>query len=172
MEVHPAAEPWIEALAQASRELSAALAPIAGVIVEDKTWSLSVHYRLADPGIGPRLRAVVDEVAERLGLAVTSGKMLIEVRAPVEVNKGTAVIALAERLGALEPGASVIFAGDDVTDEDAFRRLRIEHPGAVTVRVTEHPEMPTAAEFAVRDPAAVQDGLERLLVLRRRRVAD
>ena len=164
--VDPALVPYQQPLAQAARALQQLVAPIQGVIVENKVWSLSVHYRLADPGVGPRLRATVDEVAEKLGLAVTSGKMVVEVRAPVKVDKGTAVLALAKRLGALDPAASLMFIGDDVTDEDAFRLLRARAPRAVTVRVAEHLETPTAAEFVVRDPAAVRETLEWVLRLR------
>jgi trehalose-phosphatase len=162
-EVDPAVEPWRQALARASRQAASAVSPIRGVVFEDKTWSLSVHYRLADPSVGPRLRATVDEIAERHGLVVTSGKMIVELRAPVRVDKGTAVLSLAKRLGAIGEGASLAFIGDDVTDEDAFRLLRARVPHAVTVRVTEEPDAPTVAEFSVRDPAAVRDFLEKLL---------
>ena len=163
VEIDPAVEPWRPKIAQAARQVAAAVAPIRGVVLENKTWSLSVHYRLADASVGPRLRATIDEIAERHGLAVTSGKMIVEVRAPARVDKGTAVLALARRLGALGETASLLFVGDDLTDEDAFRLLRARVPRAVTVRVAEQAETPTAAEFSVRDPAAVRELLEWLL---------
>lgn len=161
--IDPAVEPWRQAIALAARQVAAAVAPIRGVVFENKTWSLSVHYRLADPSVGPRLRATVDEIAERHGLVVTSGKMIVEVRAPARVDKGTAVLSLARRLGGLAEGASLLFIGDDLTDEDAFRLLRARAPHAVTVRVAEPGETATAAEFSVRDPAAVRETLEWLL---------
>ena len=166
VEIDPAVEPWRPKIAQAARQIAAAVAPIRGVVFENKTWSLSVHYRLADPSVGPRLRATVDEIAERHGLAVTSGKMIVEVRAPARVDKGTAVLSLAKRLGALAPGASLLFVGDDLTDEDAFRLLRARVPQALTVRVAEDAGTATAAEISVRDPAAVRELLEWLLRLR------
>ena len=165
--VHPELEPFRAPIARAARELGDLTARVDGVIVEDKVWSLSVHYRLADPTRVPELRSAVHDIARRLALAVTDGKKVVEVRAPVKVNKGTAVEALAERLGAMAPSASVLMIGDDVTDEDAFRVLRARAPNAVTVRVSEDPETPTAAEFAVRDTAAVRETLERLLRQRR-----
>ena len=166
VEIDPVVLPFQQPLAQAARALAAAIAPVKGVQLENKVWSLSLHYRNADRGVGPRLRAVVDEIAEKLGLVVTSGKMVLELRAPVRVHKGTAVVSLVQRLGALGDEASVLFAGDDVTDEDAFRLLRARVPGAVTVRVAETPGTPTAAEFVLRDPAAVRTMLEWLLRLR------
>jgi trehalose-phosphatase len=53
--------------------------------------------------------------------------------------------------------------GDDRTDEDAFRALRSRSSRAVTVRVTHGEEVATAAEFTVKDPAAVRKLLEWLL---------
>jgi len=160
--VDPQVAPHAAAIAQASRRLSALVAAVPGVFVEDKRWSLSVHYRLADAGVLPRLRAAVDAVAAELRLRVTEGKMVLEVRPPVPVHKGTAVLALARRLGADVRDAGHFFAGDDATDEDAFRLLRKQIPDAVTVKVGDATQ--TAAEFAVRDPAAVRALLERLLV--------
>jgi trehalose 6-phosphate phosphatase len=89
------------------------------------------------------------------GLTVRDGKQVIEVRPPVPVDKGTAVVGLVRRLGVGSPGASVLFAGDDLTDEDAFRALRAAVPGAVTVRVGDEDGRPSAAEYGVDDPVAL-----------------
>ena len=161
--VDPQVAPYEQAIARARRTLSQLLGPVPGVIVEDKHWTLSVHHRQADPGVLPRLQSTVHRVAQENGLAVHDGKMVFEVRPPVRVDKGTAVFALAQRLGALETGASVLFVGDDRTDEDAFRMLRARVPGAVTVRVGD-PEG-TVAEFVVPDPPAVRAFLEEVLAL-------
>ena len=166
--VDPAVAPYRDALALVARALEPLLAEVPGVLLEDKVWTLSVHYRLADPGIVPRLRGVVADVAARHGLPITEGKKVLEVRPPVTVDKGTAVLALAERIGALGDGASLLYAGDDTTDEDAFRRLRARTPRAVTVRVAAGGSAPaTAAEFVVRDPAEMRELLEWVGALRR-----
>lgn len=180
LSVDPAVAPYRDALAQVVRALEPRLAGVAGVMLEDKTWTLSIHYRLADPGIVPRLRGVVTDIAARYGLPVTEGKMVLEVRPPVSVDKGTAVLALAGRLGATNGTASLLYAGDDRTDEDAFRRLRAAMPNAVTVRVAgtgrsapgererdvQPPE--TSAEFVVRDPVEMRELLEWIAEMRRR----
>ncbi len=139
-----------------------------GVIVEDKRWTLSVHYRLAHPRIVPALIASITEMAADLGLRVTRGKEVLEIRPPVRVDKGTAAVALANQLGALEPGASILCAGDDRTDEDAFRALRAERASAVTVRVGDPADVPdTAAEFQVDDTNAMRELLRAVLASRR-----
>ena len=125
-------------------------------------WTLSLHYRLADPVVVPRLKGAVDAIAQQHGLRVTEGKGVYEVRPPVDLHKGTAVLALARRLGGLVPGTSIVFVGDDRTDEDAFLILREHTPDAVTIRVGGE-ESATAAEFRLPDPEAVRRFLEWLV---------
>jgi trehalose 6-phosphate phosphatase len=164
----PRAEPYRAALAQVAQTLRALTAPIRGVLIEDKVWTVGVHYRLASEGVEGRLRGVTEELARRHGLRVTTGKKVIELRPPVQIDKGTAALALAQELGALSADASLLFAGDDVTDEDAFRALRRQLPHAVTVRVLgAESDRPTAAEFTLPDTDAVCRLLEWLAKLRR-----
>jgi trehalose 6-phosphate phosphatase len=91
---------------------------------------------------------------------MTDGKEIVEVRPIAHVDKGTAVVLIGERLHGFAENASVVFIGDDRTDEDAFRSLRARSPRAVTIRVDETGEDETAAEVRVKDPAAVHDFLE------------
>jgi trehalose 6-phosphate phosphatase len=158
--VDPQVEPYRNLVAQAGRRLEPRLAHVAGVIVEDKRWTLSVHYRLADPAVVPRVRGLVEDTAQALGLHITDGKMVFEIRPPARVDKGTAVLTLAARLHALGEGASLVFIGDDRTDEDAFRALRLRQRNSVTVRVAPDENTGTAAEFAVADPEEVLRFLE------------
>lgn len=162
MEIAPEAEPYRGAMAQAARKIESAVTHVSGVTLEDKTWTLSVHYRLADAAVVPRLKAAIDTIAEQHGLRVTEGKGVYELRPPVHLDKGTAVLALAKRLGGLVPGTSIVFAGDDRTDEDAFRVLREHHPEAVTIRIGEE-TTPTAAEFRLPDPEGMRRFLEWLV---------
>ena len=164
----PRAEPYRPAMAQVAQTLRGLTAPIRGVLVEDKVWTLSVHYRLAGDGVAGRLKGVMEELARRHGLRLTAGKKVIELRPPVQIDKGTAALALARELGALSADASLLFAGDDVSDEDAFRALRERLSHAVTVRVAgAEPDRPTAAEFTLPDTEAMRELLEWLVVLRR-----
>ncbi|HEX2112038.1 MAG TPA: trehalose-phosphatase, partial [Gaiellaceae bacterium] len=88
--------------------------------VEDKGLSLSLHYR----GVPDEeaARAELERVAERAraaGLVPRWGRKVLEVRPPVEADKGTAVHALVERWGVRR----ALYAGDDTTDLDAFAAL-------------------------------------------------
>ena len=161
--VDPAALEFAEPLARAADALAPLVAATPGTLLEDKRWSLSLHYRLA-PAAAPRLRTAADHVAGREGLRLGEGRAVLELRIPAEVDKGTAVVTLARRLGAGVPGSAVLFAGDDRTDEDAFRRLATL-PHAVTVRVGA-PEVATRARWRVDAPADVHALLETLLAMR------
>jgi trehalose-phosphatase len=160
IDVNPDAEAHRLAVSAASRKIATAVTHVPGVQLEDKVWTLSVHYRRAAPAVVPRLRAMLETTAQQHGLRLTEGKAVYEVRPPVNHDKGTSVLALSRRLGGLLPGATVVFIGDDVTDEDAFRVLRQAVPGAVTVRVAESGDAKTAAEFRLPGPDAVREFLE------------
>lgn len=163
--IAPAALPFAERLARAVDQLAAPVAATPGAILEDKTWSLSVHWRLAAPERVPALADAVHAVAAREGLRVGEGKMIHELKIDAEVDKGTAALALAGRLGALGPDGLVLFVGDDRTDEDAFRRLRGASAHALTIRVGAA-EQETHAAWRVDAPADVHALLDRLLALR------
>src|SRR6185312_1915668 len=140
------------------RELSDAVQSTPGVLVEDKHWTASVHFRLAAPSIAPSLRDIVRQAADRHGLRVMEGKKVLEIRPNRDVNKGTAALQLAREILGERPG-SVLYIGDDATDEDAFASLRAQMPSAVTARVTHDDAARTAAEFELEDTRAVSEFL-------------
>jgi len=150
------------AIAQAAERLRDELDRFPGVQLEDKRWTLSLHYRRADPVVVPALRALVQRTAHERDLRITEGKGVLEVRPTAPVDKGTAVTHLAAQLGANAFGAAVVFAGDDNTDEDAFRALRARLLRAVTIRLSDDPAPETAAEFVVADIETMQHLLRQL----------
>jgi trehalose-phosphatase len=154
-------------VSEAAQRLSSLLGSIPGVLVEDKVWTLSVHYRRADPSVVPRVRDAVHAVGTS-GLRVTEGKMILEVRPPVTVDKGTAAVEFVRRVAG-QSRCGVLCIGDDRTDEDAFRALRSAVPDAVTVRVTganDDAHLETSAELSLPDVDSVRVFLEQLLALR------
>lgn len=168
LEVDARVAEYQPAIAKVASTLEPLIAMVPGVVLENKTWTLSIHFRLADPGVVPRLRGAITELARRHSLRVMEGKMIFEVRPPVQVDKGTAVLGLADKLGGLADSASVLFIGDDTTDEDGFRVLRERLPNAVTVRVFDGDlaTADTAAEFMIGGTEGVRRMLEWLAALR------
>ncbi len=156
----PEVDPTVTAYAHALDRVAQALAPLAhtpGVLVENKRWSVSLHTRLASPDLGDAVIAVARALGEAEGLRIEAGKAVLEFKAPVPVDKGTATLALLARWGVTDPavhdGAAVLAAGDDTTDEHLFQALHDTVPGACTVRVGDH--LPTWAEYRVDAPPAL-----------------
>lgn len=152
--VDPTIMRYNAAIEAAANALAPLVDSVENVMIENKSWSLAVHYRAADEHLVPRLRDYVARVAAENGLRLADGKKVFEVRPPVSINKGSAILQLAHSLGALGPEASLLFAGDDATDEDAFRLLRSEYPNAVTIHVGDSAD--TAAEFRVDGPNEIR----------------
>ena len=166
MAIDPRVAAWEGALQSVRASAAEVVATVPGARVEDKGATLSIHYRLADAADVPRLESAVAAAAERAGLRVTRGRKVVEVRPPLAVDKGTAVLALAARLGATERSASIVFAGDDTTDEDAMEALRGLHADAVTIHVEGEEPRPTRAEFRVGSPAELGKWLAALAAVR------
>jgi trehalose 6-phosphate synthase/phosphatase len=93
-----------------------------GSFVEEKGFSLSWHYRKADPGLGSlRARELRDDLSDltaNLALGVLEGSKVIEVK-DATINKGQA----ASRWLSAGGHDFVLAAGDDWTDEDMFSAL-------------------------------------------------
>jgi trehalose 6-phosphate phosphatase len=92
---------------------------LAGVEVEDKGLSLTLHYRTR-PAIGPAVHDLAHRLARTHGLDVRPARMSVELHPPVPTDKGTVVHHLVETLPATE---AVLFVGDDVGDVPAFDAL-------------------------------------------------
>lgn len=88
----------------------------AGVVVESKGLSLTIHFRQA-PDAEPVVLEWADDVASETGLEVRSAKASFELHPPVPVDKGTSVRALAAGC------AIAVYVGDDVGDLPAFAAL-------------------------------------------------
>jgi trehalose 6-phosphate phosphatase len=102
------------------RELATIAERFAGAQVEEKSVGAAFHYRRVESGQHEAARAAVLDGPGRLdGVHVRSGKCVVEL-CVVATHKGTALETLRGRVGA----SAAVFAGDDVTDEDAFATLR------------------------------------------------
>lgn len=100
----------------------------AGVTVEDKRFSISFHYRCArEPEQAQaQIRAMLQGAADNL--RVFGGKHVVNVAASEAPNKADAVQQLALHAGV----SSVVYVGDDVNDEEVFRRAP---PHWLTIRL-------------------------------------
>ena len=142
--------------------LQAAVGDVAGIYLENKQLSLSVHYRrVDDERVQQRIEADVRRVFDehRDGLRLTSGKRVLEVRPDIDWHKGKALLFIIADIERAR-GARMLpmFVGDDKTDEDAFAALPESEAGVLVGA----PDTKTAAGSYVRTPEEVVQLLEQL----------
>jgi trehalose 6-phosphate phosphatase len=139
------------------RRLKQQLSGHEGVAVEDKQYSVTVHFRNASQ----RRRAVsaVDRAVRGLkGARALAGKRAISLLPKGAADKGTA-LRRTQRLLACD---TAIYLGDDETDEDAFGADGPDR--LLSIRVSRRGR--SRAGFYVRDQAEVDQLLRALLNFR------
>ncbi|MFY1700448.1 MULTISPECIES: trehalose-phosphatase [Micromonospora] len=154
----PAALPWVPTMAELA-DLARAELP-AGALVEFKRLSVALHWRTA-PELGPAVERWGREQAERLGLRVQAGRMVLEIKPPVDRDKGMVIGEV------VRTAAGAWYFGDDVSDIKAFAALRARaaaDPDFVGVCVAvANPEtgqeVAEAADLTIDSPAALGDFL-------------
>jgi trehalose 6-phosphate phosphatase len=111
-----------EALRGARDEVSALLAPLPGVRLEEKEVSFALHYRECEDRRAARrqLLSIAAPIAGRAGAKIVEGKQVLEVVPAALPDKGTAV----RHLLAQHKIEGVVYFGDDIGDVAAFRELR------------------------------------------------
>ena len=124
-----------------------------GIIIEDKTSSIAMHYRQA-PHYLPPLEAVINSCMERIAddFHLQKGKKVFEIK-PHGKDKGTAISEFMQEPPFL--GRKPIFIGDDITDEDGF--MIVNQLGGYTIKVGAGD---TLAKWKLKDSNAVSEWLE------------
>lgn len=146
-----------EELRNSVPEFAQIVSALPGTSMEDKHFSLSLHYREMEMERLPELNSRVVALANRNGLRLSPGKCVINILPAASRTKGDAVREIVHDTGGASEGASILFVGDDTTDEDAFRELE-QFPDAVTVRVGEA-SAESSARLSLADPQAVHNML-------------
>lgn len=133
-----------------------------GAHVEEKGLAVAVHTRrLPDPGAAfARLEEALADAAERHGLSLEPGRMVLEVRAP-GMHKGLALETAVEEHGA----RGVLFAGDDLGDLEAFEAVRTLRDGGMPALLVcsgsqEQEALADLADVVVDGPGGVLDLLD------------
>jgi trehalose 6-phosphate phosphatase len=120
------------------------------IVVEDKGAAVALHWRQA-PERAEECNAAMSQAVATPEFEILRGHAVVEAR-PRGTHKGAAIAALVKH-GSFT-GRRPVFAGDDVTDEDAFRAVALLGGYGVKVGVG-----PTAAHYRVADVGEVHDWL-------------
>lgn len=156
---HPIAQSFLPLLRKIYKELKKSLQHLPGVMVENKIFTLSVHYRNMPSGLFRNLKNLVYKTVGTLSQSckITKGKKVLEIRPDVEWDKGLAVIKLLEFIHFIK-NPLILYIGDDWTDEDAFKRL--QNTQAITIRVGKKNK--SHAKYYLKNPAEVKRLLQSL----------
>ncbi len=155
---------WIEPMREFARAEDSTELRRARVRLEDKRAIIAFHWRGApDEEAARRMLEGVAARAQQAGLSCHWGRKVMEVRPPVKIDKGDAVIALIRRANV----RAAVYVGDDTTDLDAFRALakltesgELQYGLRVGVRSDDGPTELEAATDLVVDGT---EGVQRLL---------
>lgn len=168
--IHPMALAEKNKMKLIQSSLSEELKGVQGVWVEDKTFTLSVHYRMLDEDKIHKIRemmyAVIAPYLRSREILIRQGKKVWEIRPMVDWDKGKMVKWTLARFMARFPTKIIpLYFGDDETDEDAFRSLK--HNG-ITVRITENPEESSFAEYFLKSSDEVYETLQKVIEARKK----
>jgi trehalose 6-phosphate phosphatase len=133
-----------------------------GAHIEEKGLAVAVHTRrLPDAAAAfARLEEALADAAERHGLSLEPGRMVLEVRAP-GMHKGLAL----ETAVAEHDAGGVLFAGDDLGDLEAFEAVRALRDGGLPALLVcsgseEQEALAELADVVVDGPGGVLDLLD------------
>lgn len=161
-------EPWqaqrplLDEVARCLPVLDRCLSGLPGVRIENKSYSVSVHYRRSREK-RKALAAILDASARLGAVRVIGGKQVVNILPEGAPHKGMALERERDRLGC----DTAIYVGDDETDEDVFG---LDQPGRLlSVRVSA--KRSSRAVYCLRNQAAVDDLLAVLADLRPRALA-
>ncbi len=155
----PGADRWREVVSGAQSWLKPRLPE--GIRVESKGLALALHWR-GHPGAAGDAALLAGEVARSTGLVAHRGKMSVELRPPIQVDKGVVVTDL------LRSCSAGCFVGDDEGDLaafDAIDRLATQGLAAAKVAVRDPESSPAllgAADLVIDSPGDLLDLLRAL----------
>jgi trehalose 6-phosphate phosphatase len=138
--------------------ISAAAAPLKGVVVEDKVFSVAVHYRASREKKSAKA-AILRAAAAISGVRVIPGKQVVNILPLDAPHKGIALERERRRLAC----DTAVYVGDDTTDEDVFS---LDQPGRLLcIRVGS--SRSSAAAYAIANQRAIDGLLSTLAACRR-----
>jgi trehalose 6-phosphate phosphatase len=134
------------------------LAGLRGVRVEDKVYSVTVHYRASRER--QVARKAILEAATTLGdVRIIGGKLVVNILPKGGPHKGAALLRERQRLNC----DTALFVGDDETDEDVFS---LDQPGRLlSIRVGLRRS--SAAAYYIKSQRQIDELLRALRALRK-----
>ncbi len=150
----------VEGWETAASAAAAMIDGLTGVVLERKGAGIALHYRAA-PEFEPEVRRAGERLAAEFELEVLHGRLVVELVRPGP-KKGDAIATLvAER-----ELTTILIAGDDVADLEAFEWARTAEIRSVLVAVSSEeapPMLAAASDLVVSGPTEVVKFLRELV---------
>ncbi|MDR3642717.1 MAG: trehalose-phosphatase [Candidatus Doudnabacteria bacterium] len=158
----PGAERAAKPLAKIFRELRQLPRSYPGVLLEYKGLSLAVHYRKLRPSLVPQFKKdagrLIGKLIKGKDLQILNDNKALELRPKVQWDKGKFALAIWKYFEKnLKRELVPVYAGDDTTDEDAFRALKT----GITIRVGRSQN--SNAKYYIRNTGQVKLFIRQLL---------
>jgi trehalose-phosphatase len=138
------------------------ISSVPGADVEDKHWSIAVHYRKVSPDARTTLWPLLEEVRRRKEVRVFDGPDVVEIQMVPGWEKAKGLESLCRYLRFDPSGGRVVYAGDDENDGTAMRWVLSRKGTALAVGI--RPRVPGAR--VVRDPASLAHAVRVLACFR------
>ena len=154
-------------LKRVKKELINKLAKIKGVLIEDKEFSLSLHYRLVNKAYVPTIKSIFKRAIAKLKMQdkikIFTDKKTLEITPNILWNKGSIVSLILILLRSFFKRKKImpIYIGDGLTDNDAFRALK-KHGITIFVGASRRAQ----ADYYLKNTLEVRELLKEILVLK------
>lgn len=155
----PVPSKMLWALGKIQKQLHQITGRFKGTFIEDKSLTLSFHYRLADKHQTPEIKLLIDHIVKPYmnngSVSVIAGKKVIDITPNINWSKGHFANLIIKKITDRTKNHPVsIVIGDDKTDEDVFRILKND----VTIKVGKNHK--SAAKYSLKNTKEVFTFLE------------
>jgi len=134
------------------------ISSLPGTDLEDKGWSIAVHYRNVSPDAGSILGPLLEKVRRRKEIRMFEGPSVAEIQLVPGWEKSRGLASLCRFLRIDPSGGRIVYAGDDENDGTAMRWAISRKGTALAVGI--RPRVPGAR--VVWGPAALAKAVRRI----------
>ena len=129
--IHRGLKEAIPIISKIKKAISKKIKGIRGAFIEDKEFTLSIHWRLVKKKYLNKLFLIIKNIIHNNSkIRLTIGKKVWEIRPNIAWDKGKAVELIYSKVNK-NNNLKIIYIGDDTTDEDAFSVLKKE----ITIKI-------------------------------------
>ena len=159
--VQPEAKELIPLVDKVTKYFYEQLGNVPGLLVEEKKFSVAVHYRLVDEKkhFEQIKKCVTEKVKSLPQLRLMHGKKVFEILPSIDWDKGKAVRWIMKAFNLDWDEVVAVYIGDDTTDEDAFRMVATRGVGVLVASKLKS----SSATYQLNSPEDAKDFFKRMI---------